>query len=84
MEYPRLTVIRLRTAQPLVSNPVLIVKMTNFVIMVSLREKPVRERWSRTIKVNAMATSLAAPRMLIEREILKIWGSWSKDSNCTL
>ena len=40
----RLTVMRLMTAHPLVSKPVLIVKITSLVIIVSLREKPVRER----------------------------------------
>lgn len=62
-----LTVMSVRSAQMLVANPVLSVRITSRRIMVSERVKPVRERRSKKIRVTEMDMSLMAERMLTDR-----------------
>lgn len=65
-------------ANILVNAPVLMVNKINLLMTFSLCLKPVRERLSRYMRVNAMATSPAAARMLMARERLTIEVSFAK------
>ena len=75
------TVISDMTAHMLVRRPVLIVKMMSRLMIVSERRKPVRERWRRKMRTNAMPMSDAVLSTLTTRERLTIWGSWVNVEN---
>ena len=70
------TVISDITAHMLVRRPVLIVKMMSRLMIVSERWKPVRERWRRKMRTNAILTSDTALSTLTTRERLAISSSW--------
>ena len=70
------TVIRDMTAHMLVRRPVLTVKIMMRLMIVSERWKPVRERWRRKMRTNAILTSDTALSTLTTRERLAISSSW--------
>lgn len=69
----RHTVISDITAHRLVKRPVLMVKRMRRLMMVSERLKPVRERWSRKMRTNAMPMSEAALSTFTTREMFTIF-----------
>lgn len=68
-------------ATTLVSKPVFTENMIILLMIVSLFLNPVRDRWSRKMRVAAIHTSATALRALIDFDIGKIELSWRKLSN---
>ena len=74
---------KLIIAKKLVIAPVLIVKIIQRLIIVSLCLKPVRERWRRKISVTAIATSETTANILTARDRLASLVSSAKVSRGT-